>query len=190
LAAILSSASPEIKMKRALPSRFALPCLLIALAATQAYARDSVLTAIPPDVFGFYLVHDLTDVSHTIGDLAKLVNAPAPDLLMMLKGMSGLQKGVDENGDGAVVITNFEPTKTVVLLPVASFTDLFASLKITDPASGLADLQLLGQAIVVGRKGNFAAFAHQSDREDLDRRNTFNLARLEQSQRRCHNPRH
>ena len=70
---------------------------------------DNILTAIPSDAMVFAVVHNLADTSRSIDELAKLVQAPAPDLLGMAKGRTNLQKGIDEQGDLAVVLTSVDP---------------------------------------------------------------------------------
>src|SRR5437773_1193441 len=84
-------------------------CLILGLSSALTQARDSVLKAIPDDALAFAVVHNVADTSRSIGDVAKLVQAPAPDLLSLAKGMTGLQKGLDEQGDLALIITSIDP---------------------------------------------------------------------------------
>src|SRR5215213_7782466 len=81
-------------------------CFLFALAGRPVEASESALSAIPTDAVGFVVVHNIRETSRTLGELAKLVQAPAPDVLDLAKGMSGIDKGIDEQGDLAVVLTN------------------------------------------------------------------------------------
>ncbi|MEX2093368.1 MAG: hypothetical protein WD971_11860, partial [Pirellulales bacterium] len=72
-------------------------CLLLGLASAQlkaqSQARDGILNAIPADALGFAVVHNLTDASHSIDDVAKLVQAPPADLLSLAKKTTGLERG-------------------------------------------------------------------------------------------------
>src|SRR5947208_15113313 len=128
-------------------------CIILGLSTTFAQARDNVLKAIPDDTIAFAVVHNLADASRAIGEVAKLVHAPAPDLLNMAKGMTGLQKGLDEKGDLVLVLSSIEtsPPKGVMLVPVANFDDFFAALNVKEPASGAVEVQLAGQPAFVGR---------------------------------------
>jgi hypothetical protein len=151
----------------------------MSLTAAPAFARDSALTAIPADAIAFAVVHNIADASSSIAEVAKLVQAPAPDLLTLAKGMTGLQKGLDEQGDLAIVVTSVDlPPKVMVLIPVTNFDDFFAALNVKPPATGVVDAQLVGSPVVVGRKGNFAAITRGTDRAALEQfiASTANLA--------------
>ncbi len=153
--------------------------LLCGLSGQQANGRDSVLSVIPSDAVAFAVVHNLSDTSHDIGELAKLVKAPAPDLLSLAKGMTGLQKGLDEQGDLAIVVTGVDPgPKLIFLAPVEDFDDFFASLKVDDPTTGVAEVEIAGSSLLVGRKGTYAAIASLAQREALEKliASTTNLA--------------
>jgi hypothetical protein len=154
-------------------------CLLLGATGNLAVGRDDVLTAIPADVLGFAVVHNLSAASHDISELAKLVQAPAPDLLSLAKGITGLQKGIDEEGDLAIVVTEMEPApKPFILAPVSNFDEFFAALKVENPAEGLQDVQIAGSPSVVGRKGSFAVIAPATERDALEKflASTTNMA--------------
>ena len=166
-------------MRLAMQRVLSVLCLLLGLASALAQARDGVLNAIPSDAIGFAVVHNLTDASRSIDDVAKLVQAPAPDLLSLAKRMTGLQKGLDEQGDLAIVLTSIDPApKRVVLVPVANFADFFAALNVKEPATGVVEVQLAGVPTLVGRKGGYAALAPATDRDALEQllASTTNLA--------------
>src|SRR6476661_7642895 len=166
-------------MSLATPRVLTVLCLLFGLTARLAQGRDDVLSAIPADAVAFAVVHKLSDTSRSIGEIAKIVQAPAPDLLSLAKGMTGLQKGIDEQGDLALVLTSVDPApKHVILAPVANFSDFFAALNVKEPETGVVDVQLAGAPSLVGRKGNYAAIARAADREALEKylASTANLA--------------
>lgn len=145
-------------------------CLLIGLAGRLAQGRDDVLSAIPDDVAAFAVVQNVGETSRNIGELAKLLQAPAPDLLSMAKVMAGVQKGIDEQGDLAVVFASFDPTpKYLILAPVANFADFFAALNVKEPETGVVEAQIAGVPSLVGRKGSFAVIARDADRESLEK---------------------
>ena len=153
--------------------------LLLGLAIAEAQAGNGILNAIPDDAVGFAVVHHVSDASQSIDDLAKLVNAPPPDLLSLARKITDLQNGLDEQGDLAIVLTSVDPApKGVVLVPVADFKEFFAALQVDEPATGVVEVQLAGVPKLVGRKGDYAAVAPAGDREALEQflASTDNLA--------------
>ena len=97
----------------------------------------------------------------------------------MAKGITGLQKGIDEQGDVAIVLTSVDPApKHVILVPVANFADFFAALNAKEPESGVVEVQLAGTPSLVGRKGSYAVIARATDRDALEKflASTTNLA--------------
>jgi hypothetical protein len=144
-------------------------CLLFGFMSGPALARDGILNAIPADAIGFAVVHNLADTSRSLDDVAKLVQAPAPDVLNLAKRIVGIEKGLDEQGDLAIVVMSVDPApKGVVLVPVANFADFFAALQVTEPTTGVVEVQLLGAAKLVARKGDYAAIADSADRNALE----------------------
>ncbi|HEX3601856.1 MAG TPA: hypothetical protein VHU84_17005 [Lacipirellulaceae bacterium] len=157
-------------MKMLTQSVWLILALFIGLASPLAQAREGVLDAIPPDVVGFAVVHNLADASRSIDGVAKLVHAPAPDLLDLAKRMHGIQKGVNEQGDLAVVLTGIDPApKVVVLVPMSDAAEFFSALDVKEPTTGVVEVQLSGRPALVGRKGGFAALALPTDRDVLEK---------------------
>jgi len=143
--------------------------ILIGSASESLQARESILNAIPGDAIGFAVVHDLADASGRIDGVAKLVQAPAPALLNLAKRVVGLEKGLDEQGDMAIVLMSVDPApKGVLLVPVANSADFSAALNVTEPTTGIVEVQLLGAAKLVARKGNYAAIADAANRDALE----------------------
>jgi len=156
-------------MRLAIQCVFVAQCLLFGLAGGLAQAREGILNAIPADAIGFAVVHNLADASRSLDDVAKLVNAPAPDVLNLAKRTVGLDKGLDEEGDLAIVVTSIDPApKGVLLVPLANFADFFAALHVAEPATGIVEVQLLGAAKLVARKGDYAAIADAANRDALE----------------------
>ena len=156
-------------MRKLLQSMLSVLAVLLGLAGPMAQARERVLNAIPSDALGFGVVHNLIDASRSIDEVAKLVQAPPPDLLNLAKRMTGLQKGLDEQGDLAIVLTTIDPApKAVVLVPMSNDAEFFAVLNVKVPTSGTVEIQLAGKPALVGRKGAFAVFAPTTDRDALE----------------------
>ncbi|HEY4232081.1 MAG TPA: hypothetical protein VGM76_01515 [Lacipirellulaceae bacterium] len=101
--------------------------------------------------------------------MAKLVPTPVPDLLSLANAASGLQKGIEERGDLAIVLTGVDPTpKVLTLVPGANFLDFFAALNVNEPATHIVEVQLGGDSKFVGRKGDYAALSTATDRGALE----------------------
>jgi hypothetical protein len=146
---------------------FSLAC---AITCPLAQASDNALSVVPKDAIAFAVVHNLEDASRSLGDVVKLLHGQSPDLLGMAKAMTGFQKGLNEQGDLVVVLSAVDPApKFVMLVPVSDFTELFSTLNTAEPTSGVAEVQLAGKPMLIGRKGDHAAIAPPSDREALER---------------------
>jgi hypothetical protein len=157
-------------MRFATPRLLAVLCLLLGSAGQIAQGKDSVLSAIPDDALSFAVVHNLSGTSRDVGELAKILQAPDPDLLSMAKGKIGIQKGIDEQGDLALVLASVDPAPIhVILAPVENFADFFAALNVKEPESGVVEVQLAGKPSLVGRKGNFAVMARVADKDALEK---------------------
>lgn len=156
-------------MKSALPLVLSVLCLVVQLAGVPAQAAG-VLDAVPEDALAFAVIHDLADASGVIDDVAALVQAPAPDLLNRAQQASWLQKGIDDHGDVVIILTGVDPTPSYfILTPVADFAELCSSFGVTEPASGVVEVQLGASPTLLGRKGSYAAMAPVSERERLER---------------------
>lgn len=144
--------------------------LCVLLGTVSAPAQESVLNAIPDDALAFGVVHNLTEASRSVDGLAELLRARAPDLLRATKEQAGIENGLDEQGDAAIVLTSVDPEPTVVLLaPVEDFAAFFAGLGVKDPAAGVVKVQVAGSTTLVGRKGDYVAFASPRQRDGLER---------------------
>jgi len=138
-------------------------------AVAQPQSRQGILKAIPGDALSFAVVHNLADVSQSVSDVAKLVQAPAPDLLSLAKQMSGITKGLDEQGDLAIVLTSVDPKpKGVTLIPIANFAEFFGALQAEEPTTDIVEVQVAHGPKLVGRKGDYAAIALTTDRDALE----------------------
>ena len=144
-------------------------CVAVNALRCAGPVRDSVVTSIPTDALGFAVVHNLAAFNRDINDLAKLVQAPPVDLLSLAKNSSGIQKGVDDQGDCALVLMGIDPSpKIVVLVPVTNFADFCTGLNVNDPGQGIVEVQPNGTAMLLGHKGGFAVLTNPSDRDALE----------------------
>ncbi len=155
---------------RSSPCRFlATLCLTLAFGRALAQAEASVLSAIPADVLVVGVIHDVADGNRTVGQLAALVKAPAPDLLTLAKGLSGIQKGIDESGDMAFVLTAIDAgPKAMILVPIADAADFYTALNAKQPHDGgVVEAQIAGMPALIGTKGSHAVIAPAAEEEAL-----------------------
>jgi hypothetical protein len=73
-------------------------------------AQANPLEEIPEDALGFAVIRDLSDANAKIGKLTEKMQLPVPDVLSMVKGMIGVDKGLDESGGIAVAVLSAAPS--------------------------------------------------------------------------------
>ena len=93
------------------PNRSLAAASLVWLAMTASLlAQANPLEEIPADALGFAVIRDLSDANAKVGKLTEKMQLPVPDLLSMVKGFVGVDKGLDESGGLAVAVLSAEPS--------------------------------------------------------------------------------
>ncbi len=144
-------------------SLLAAPFVCLAMTATLL-AQSNPLEVIPDDAYGFAVIHDLSDANARVGKLTAKMQLPVPDLLEMVKGMAGVDQGLDEKGGLAIAVL---PTgdKGIADLgwfgfaPVSDYKQFIGTLSPQDADAAITKVTVFGQSMLVGRKGDFAVFA-------------------------------
>jgi hypothetical protein len=143
--------------------------LVLAAALQQARAAESILEAIPDDALGFVVVHQLSEASGQVDQVAQLVGAPAPGLLAIAKQSLGVEGGLDERGDVAMVFLASEPMPKVVALAQVKDYEAFArGLGADDAGDDIAEVELAGKPSVIAPHGSYAVMAPAGDREAIE----------------------
>jgi hypothetical protein len=151
---------------------------LVVLASLGAPARlpaqgsTDFLKVVPDNALIFITVQKLGATNTKVQGLAKLVGAPLPqDPLAMLKGFLGVDKGLDEKGTLIVVAMPGDGKPLgVVLVPVTDYKAFLAPLKPKNAGGEITEVDVpKAGTVLVGKRGNYAAFADQHARDALKR---------------------
>lgn len=139
---------------------------------TPVHAAD-ILEVIPADTLGFVTVNRLADVDAKLQSLGRRTQLPIPSLLTMMKAMAGIEQGLDEKGTMAWALFSsekeeFEPA-VVGFVPVTDYEAFIGQFKPENPSAKIATVEVAGQALVVGRAGDFAVVTELSNRRILRR---------------------
>ena len=138
-----------------------------------ALAESDVLSVAPENAVGLVAINKLASTSRGIEKLAARLGIPAPAALSVIKTMTGIHEGLDEQGSAAVVWLPADdaeaPPVGVLLIPVTDYGKFLAQLQPDDADAKLAKVQLVGVEFVVCHKGSFAVLAPTADRAACER---------------------
>jgi hypothetical protein len=148
-------------------------CLCVGLAGA-AQAAESVLGVIPDSSLGFVVVNRLQQTNAKVDKLAETVGAPPARLLGKLRTALGVEKlpGVDLKGSAAVAFlpTPVGQAKPVVLVfvPVSDYGELVEKLGGKAAEGQIAEVEIKGKTLVVGKTGSFAVMSEPDNRGVLE----------------------
>lgn len=156
--------------------------LVLTLTLTLGVARPApaqsppdVLKHLPPDALGYVLVNDLGAVSRDVAGLAKRLKMPLPSSpLALLKGVLGIEKGLDETGSLLVAVLPPRPDDggepgLLAFVPVTDYAAFLRGLNATE-AGRLAEAEVAGgQPVVIGKRDTYAVLTKADTRAVLER---------------------
>lgn len=155
-------------------------CVLLGIAAfvssaAPVRAQTEVLQLIPDDAIGFALVNRVAQTNEKFTALAKRLKIDLPgNPLDMLKGALGVDKGLADKG--AVAIAGFlaknenDEPRPHIYVPVSDYKTFIDQLEPRAPKEGVTEIKLkTGEAMVAGKRGNYAVLAKTDDVELLIR---------------------
>lgn len=138
-----------------------------------ARGSEALLKAIPDDALGVVVVNHLAETAKKIEGIGAKINAPLPTLLPLVKTITGLTAGVDEQGDMAAAVIPQddaeEPPTLIIYVPVTDYAQLVAGIRPDDDTAEIVSGRVAGQAVLVTRKGDYALFARPTDEAALKR---------------------
>jgi hypothetical protein len=149
--------------------------LVWCFSAANLLAQADPLELIPDDALGFAVIKNLSDANERVGKVAQKMQLPVPDVLTLVKGFAGVQDGLDENGGLAVCLASggegqeWADSSLVAIVPVTDYQQLIATLQPEDADAPITSVTLMGQKMLVGKKGSFAVFAYGEDEEKLEK---------------------
>lgn len=168
--------------------------LLLATSSTQAakplpkaapspQAVKPLLKVLPDGSLGFAIIHDLSATDTKLQKLAQQTQLPGMSPLAMIKAMSGIVRGFDENGSAALVLMpgvgdsnnagaaiDMKPLR-VFFVPTTNYTTFLAALKPETVTPAISKVSVMGTTFLVGNRAGYATFVAEGtgDRQTLQR---------------------
>jgi hypothetical protein len=149
--------------------------LLWLASAATLLAQANPLEVIPEGTLGFALIKDLSDANEKVGKVTQKMQIPMPDLLTLVKGFVGVEKGLDEKGGLAIALVGgpegrqWEDSAFFAVVPFTDYKELIAPLSPGDADAAVTTVSVSGMNMVVGKKGSFAVFAFAERKEALEK---------------------
>jgi hypothetical protein len=143
---------------------------LIASLAPSLRAAD-VLEQVPPEALGFVIINDLAKTDVKVAQLVERLNLPYMPPLVFLKAVTGIDKGLNENGQFLFAMLpgpsgdNSSP-QFAVWLPVADYDVLLKSLQATS-AEGISGISVADEDLLVAKRGDWALIMDPQQRERM-----------------------
>lgn len=142
---------------------------LLLTAPAQAQTK-AALEVIPDDAIGFVLLNGLETVNSKIQAIAQKAQTPLPlSPLGFVKTLTGIEKGLDEQGSVALVLFDDDEEPIPVLcVPVTNYNDALSGLGVKEPKE-LNEVEVLGKNLLVGKRGNYALVAEVKNKATLQK---------------------
>ena len=156
---------------RQLPARLATLALL-ALLPTATRAAD-VLQNVPHDALGFVVLKNLTATDTKFDRLLKTLNVDYPSPLVFLKAVTGIDEGLDPQGDFLLAVlppngTPNAPPQYCVWLPVADYDRMLNSLEAL-PSDEIAAVRVAEEDLLIAHHGDWALVMDPDQRDRMVR---------------------
>ncbi len=127
----------------------------------------------PEDAYGFAVIRNLGELDKKITNVAQAVQVPAPPALMTLRGMLGIQEGLDEKGTIVVAIvpqSADDPTPApITFVPVTDYAKFVKQFQPADASAAVTTIRIANEESAVAKKGNFAVLARPEQEATLKR---------------------
>ncbi|MEQ8836563.1 MAG: hypothetical protein RID07_07145, partial [Lacipirellulaceae bacterium] len=152
--------------------RYALSSLSLCVAlSVNCFAAD-VLNHLPENALGFALAQDLEQVDAKVQQFTKLFSidgVPAP--LMFLNLATGLNEGLDRNGDLMLAMLPGEEVSSdpipMLLLPVTDYAKFVAPIE-GDGTGEISRVTIAGEEVLIAGQGKFALLMNLENRELME----------------------
>ncbi|MEM9352469.1 MAG: hypothetical protein AAGA92_05610 [Planctomycetota bacterium] len=124
---------------------------------------------VPKNALAYLLIKSPSETSDAASRLAQSVGVPLPNL-MPLVAAAGLGRGVDQRSEWVFAVLPgtswlYDPVPMLVL-PVSDYQE-FADAVQADPSGALCSIQLMGEEVLVGRRGDHAMLMNAEHRNLL-----------------------
>ena len=141
--------------------------ILSALHTASARAAEAdVLKQIPADAQFVLVIPNIAQLSDKATKIAEALNLPQPELqqpLDQLKGMLGIDKGLNESGGLALIAPNLSlgQNEAIAILPVTDYKAFVANFGVANAGEGITSFEFQGQPAFIKKSGNYAVFSNQ-----------------------------
>ncbi|MGA2253924.1 MAG: hypothetical protein ABSG53_04620 [Thermoguttaceae bacterium] len=149
--------------------------LLLALAATSAYAAENYLKVIPSTALAWGAVNHMNEASGKIQKLATIVQAPAVSVLDQLKTVSGVTKGLDEKGPagffGVPGKTEKDASVGATFVAVANEKEFLGNFEVVKAGEKISEVKLKTSNTTthcLAMRNGYALLSPKSDRAALE----------------------
>jgi hypothetical protein len=143
--------------------------------AATLVAQASPLELIPDDALGFAVIKDLGEANDRLGKVAAKMQLPLGDVLTMVKGLLGVQDGLDEKGGLAIALASggegraWEDSMLVAIVPASDYKALVAGWEPEDAEAAITGVTVMGMKMLAAHKGSFAVLGYGEDKEKLEK---------------------
>ncbi len=148
-----------------------LTILVVAAACLVAAPASAAVkpAAVPKNALAYLLLKSPAETSDAAAQLAQSVGLPLPNLMPLVEA-AGLGRGIDEKGEWVFAILQgttwlYDPAPMLVL-PVSDY-NAFATAVGADPSGEVCSIKLMGEEVLVARRGNHAMLMNAEHRSLL-----------------------
>ncbi len=133
---------------------------------------DGALVLLPADTVGFLWIRRVEDADAKIAALLQQFGIHLPAPLKFLKFATGLDEGLDSEGDLLVALLPPEPGsqgyQPVVLIPVGDYGKLAASVR-GDPSGEICRVTISGEDVLIAHNRSHALIMNMEHRATMER---------------------
>jgi hypothetical protein len=143
---------------------------LISLSPLVGWSAN-VLHEVPRDALGFVVLHNVGAVDDKVAELATLLDQNLPRPLSFLKALTGINEGIDRNGDFLLACVPGAGSREgrpefCIFLPVADYDRLIKSLNGTT-IDGIGVITVGGEDLLIAHRGDWAVIMNPDQRPRL-----------------------
>jgi hypothetical protein len=148
---------------------------IVWLVATAVLAAPAdPLEVIPDDTLGLVVIKNMAEANRRVQGLTEKMKIPAPDLLSLVKSMTGIDKGVDEDGGIAAAVFPDDEAGDVgismlVFVPVTDYKAFIEQLQPGEVKDSITEITVFGQACIAAKRGDFAVVSDPKKRAILEK---------------------
>lgn len=143
---------------------------MVHISADRAVA-EGILDYVPEDALGFVLINDLEKTSGKIQKLAKTIGIPIPAPLEYLKFSTGIQLGLDGNGNLLLAMIpgsrKGDMPEPMALVPTDDYAKFAAGVD-GDASGAISNVSIAGEEVLLAKMGDYALMMNMEHRETLE----------------------